>query len=210
VPPAPTFPEELHLRKVAMVMWCHSGTPRRRRRRSARCASSAAAGRRHRRGAVRGGPERVRRALPARPPWYWKHDFVRELPPEAMAVHEEMGKRLPTPFSTMHLYPVDGAVHDVAPLRHRVPVPRLPVLAGDRRHRPRPDEGRGAQGVRHRVLGGAAPVLRRRRLREHEHGREQRARAGQLRRQLRPPGAHQGRVRPRNLFRANQNIPPQG
>lgn len=47
--------------------------------------------------------------------WYWRHDFVRELPDAAIERHVEFGARLPTVHSTVHLYPVDGAVHDVAP-----------------------------------------------------------------------------------------------
>jgi FAD/FMN-containing dehydrogenase len=41
--------------------------------------------------------------------WYWKADFVNELSDEAIARHVEFGSNLPTPQSTMHLYPVDGA-----------------------------------------------------------------------------------------------------
>ncbi|MFC6939269.1 FAD-binding oxidoreductase [Salinirubellus sp. GCM10025818] len=44
--------------------------------------------------------------------WYWKGDFVRELTDEAIAAHERFAE-VPTPQSTMHLYPIDGAVHDV-------------------------------------------------------------------------------------------------
>jgi len=45
--------------------------------------------------------------------WYWKGDFVRELREEAISLHIEHGSELPTPLSTMHLYPIDGAVHRV-------------------------------------------------------------------------------------------------
>lgn len=45
--------------------------------------------------------------------WYWKADFVKELSDEAIAVHQEYGSALPTELSTMHLYPINGAVHDV-------------------------------------------------------------------------------------------------
>jgi hypothetical protein len=38
---------------------------------------------------------------------------VRELPDAAIEQHAEFGERLPTMHSTMHLYPIDGAVHDV-------------------------------------------------------------------------------------------------
>jgi FAD/FMN-containing dehydrogenase len=45
---------------------------------------------------------------------YWKAAFLPELTDGAIAVHVEHGPRVPAMESTMHLYPVDGAVHDVA------------------------------------------------------------------------------------------------
>ncbi len=47
--------------------------------------------------------------------WYWKGDFVSELSDEAIELHLQYGAALPTPQSTMHLYPIDGAVHDIGP-----------------------------------------------------------------------------------------------
>lgn len=47
--------------------------------------------------------------------WYWKADFVNEISDEAIAIHEQFGANLPSELCTMHLYPIDGAVHDVAP-----------------------------------------------------------------------------------------------
>jgi hypothetical protein len=46
--------------------------------------------------------------------WYWKADFINELPDEVIARHVEFGSQLPTPLSTMHLYPIDGAAGRVA------------------------------------------------------------------------------------------------
>ncbi len=46
--------------------------------------------------------------------WYWKGDFVRELSDGAIDAHVEFGAQVPEGLSLMHLYPVDGAVHDVA------------------------------------------------------------------------------------------------
>jgi FAD/FMN-containing dehydrogenase len=46
---------------------------------------------------------------------YWKADFVTELTDEAIAAHVEHGKRTPVVNSTMHLYPINGAVHRVGP-----------------------------------------------------------------------------------------------
>ena len=40
---------------------------------------------------------------------YWKADFVRDLPDEAIAAHLEHGPRTPTASSTMHMYPINGA-----------------------------------------------------------------------------------------------------
>jgi FAD/FMN-containing dehydrogenase len=45
---------------------------------------------------------------------YWKAAFVSELTDEAIAAHVEHGAQVPTVNSTMHLYPINGAVHDVA------------------------------------------------------------------------------------------------
>jgi hypothetical protein len=41
--------------------------------------------------------------------WYWRGEFIREIPDEAIAVHAEYGAQLPTWKSTMHLYASDGA-----------------------------------------------------------------------------------------------------
>jgi FAD/FMN-containing dehydrogenase len=41
--------------------------------------------------------------------WYWKADFVRTLPDEAIAVHVKYAANMPSMQSTMHLYPINGA-----------------------------------------------------------------------------------------------------
>ncbi len=46
---------------------------------------------------------------------YWKGNFVKELTDEAIAAHLEHGPAAPTVSSTMHLYPINGACHDVGP-----------------------------------------------------------------------------------------------
>ncbi|HMC03379.1 MAG TPA: BBE domain-containing protein, partial [Cellulomonadaceae bacterium] len=46
---------------------------------------------------------------------YWKADFVTELTDDAIAAHIEDGQKTPVLNSTMHLYPVNGAVHRVGP-----------------------------------------------------------------------------------------------
>jgi FAD/FMN-containing dehydrogenase len=46
--------------------------------------------------------------------WYWKADFVKSLPDEAIETHIAQAAKAPTELSLMHLYPIDGAVHRVA------------------------------------------------------------------------------------------------
>jgi FAD/FMN-containing dehydrogenase len=45
---------------------------------------------------------------PAGDQWYWKADFVREIPDDAVDLHAAFAEQLPTWKSTMHLYPIDG------------------------------------------------------------------------------------------------------
>lgn len=45
---------------------------------------------------------------------YWKGNFVKDLTDEAIAAHVRHGPNAPTVSSTMHLYPINGACHDVA------------------------------------------------------------------------------------------------
>jgi FAD/FMN-containing dehydrogenase len=47
--------------------------------------------------------------------WYWKGDFVATLPDEAIRTHIEYSTNPASDFCLMHLYPIDGAVHRVAP-----------------------------------------------------------------------------------------------
>ena len=43
--------------------------------------------------------------------WYWKGDFVTSLPDAAIDAHVAHAAKTPSYFSLMHLYPIDGAVH---------------------------------------------------------------------------------------------------
>jgi len=114
VPPAPMFPEHLHMKKVCCVMWSCLGA-------SARADEATRALR------SVGKPlldHQAEMPLPAvnslfdalYPPglqWYWRADFVKELGDEAIARHAQHGAALPTMHSTMHLYAIDGAAHRV-------------------------------------------------------------------------------------------------
>jgi FAD/FMN-containing dehydrogenase len=112
VPPVPGFPEELHLQKMCGIVWSYTGPSER--------ADEVFAPIRDFMPPVLDGihqmPYPVLTSLfdpliPAGLQWYWKADFVRELPDESIARHVEFANAMPTPKSTMHLYPIDGAVH---------------------------------------------------------------------------------------------------
>ncbi|AOY57033.1 MULTISPECIES: FAD-binding oxidoreductase [Desulfococcus] len=51
--------------------------------------------------------------LPKGLQWYWKGDFVKSLPDEAIDTHIAQAAEAPSELSLMHLYPIDGAVHRV-------------------------------------------------------------------------------------------------
>ena len=52
--------------------------------------------------------------VPAGLQHYWKAAFVSELTDDAISAHVEHGSRVPVVNSTVHLYPINGACHDVA------------------------------------------------------------------------------------------------
>ena len=52
--------------------------------------------------------------LPKGLQWYWKGDFVAELPDAAIDEHIKQIGQAPSELSLMHLYPIDGAVNRVA------------------------------------------------------------------------------------------------
>ena len=45
---------------------------------------------------------------------YWKADFVAELTDEVIATHARFGPTIPNPMSITHIYPMNGAIQDVA------------------------------------------------------------------------------------------------
>jgi hypothetical protein len=115
VPPAPPFPEHLHGKKMCGIIWCYSGAMEgaeeafRPIRQQVGLAAFEFLG---------PMPLPVLNSLfdalyPPGLQWYWRGDFVTELSDEAIAMHLGYGPEVPTMHSTMHLYPIDGAVHRV-------------------------------------------------------------------------------------------------
>lgn len=114
VPPAPPFPEHLWNQNVCGVVWNYTG-PEENREEVFKPIRAF-------------GPpildfvgEIPMTALNTMfdglyPPglqWYWRAHYIKELTPEAIKVNIEYGSNIPTMHSTTHLYPIDGACHEV-------------------------------------------------------------------------------------------------
>ena len=115
VPPGPPFPEEIHMRKVCGVVWCYVGAEQDAAAAMAPLMDAVPEPLMHGVGAM--PHPALQSAFDALYPkgeqWYWRADFVNEIPDEAVAIHQRFGEAMPTLKSTMHMYPIDGAAHDV-------------------------------------------------------------------------------------------------
>ena len=110
VPAGPPFPEHLWSRTVGIIVWCYTGP-------HAEADAALAAIRDY------GDPLLVGLApmpysvlqsafdglLPRGLHWYWKADFFTQITDEAVSVHRRFAETIPTPLSTMHMYPISGA-----------------------------------------------------------------------------------------------------
>jgi FAD/FMN-containing dehydrogenase len=113
VPPLNTFPRELWGKKMCALNVCHNGP----------VADGEKAVKAIRAAlpppiidAVQPMPLRILQSMfdPLLPKglfWYWKGDFVDDLPDTAIEIHLAHAKAAPHPMCIMHLYPIDGVVH---------------------------------------------------------------------------------------------------
>jgi FAD/FMN-containing dehydrogenase len=115
VPPAPPFPEHLHMKKMCGVVWAYTGmlTKGEETFKPIRAFKKAALD------LVGPLPQPSLQSMfdalyPPGLQWYWRADFVKELSDEAIAQHIHFGNALPSMHSTMHLYPINGAASRVA------------------------------------------------------------------------------------------------
>ena len=141
--------------------------------------------------------------VPAGLQHYWKANFVKELSDDAIAAHLEHGPKVPTVNSTVHIYPINGACHRVAPdataFAYR-DATFATVIAG---MWPDPADNDANTAWVRGFYDATAPLLGAGRLRQLHGRRRPGADQGQLQGQLRPPGRRQAQVRPR------QPLPPQ-
>ncbi len=114
VPPGPPFPEQLHLKKMCAIVWCYTGPMEKAEQvfKPIRAKFPPALD------LVGPLPHPALQTMfdPIYPPglqWYWKADFVNELSDSAIALHVKHGSELPTMWSTMHMYPINGAARRV-------------------------------------------------------------------------------------------------
>jgi FAD/FMN-containing dehydrogenase len=114
VPPAPPFPDELQLQKVAGILVCWAGDPD--------DADEALAPLRALEPALDGvqpmPPAAINGAFdpiyPAGEQWYWRSHVVTELTDDAIAENVRFAETLPTWKCTTHFYPISGAASRVA------------------------------------------------------------------------------------------------
>jgi hypothetical protein len=116
IPSSPPFPEQLWGKRICLLMCCYAGPEGEGRKALAPLLGTL--------------PEPLFNWMSIMPypavqsmfdglypkgmQWYWRGDFVKSLPDEAIEVHLEQAAHTPSELSLVHLYPIDGAVHRVA------------------------------------------------------------------------------------------------
>ncbi|MGB5821244.1 MAG: FAD-binding oxidoreductase [Saonia sp.] len=115
VPPGDPFPKHLHMKRVCGVVWCYTG-PIKKAEEVFRPIREF-------------GPPILdfvgEMPMPSLnglfdelyPPglqWYWKAHYINELSEECIQENIKHGSNTPSVHSTMHLYPIDGKVHEIA------------------------------------------------------------------------------------------------
>ena len=114
VPPAPPFPEHLHLKKMCGIVWaCTAG-----QNEAEEVFKPIRAFKKPALDFVGPIPHPALQSMfdglyPPGLQWYWRAHFVNELSDEAIAEHVRFGATLPSMHSTMHMYAINGAASRV-------------------------------------------------------------------------------------------------
>jgi hypothetical protein len=114
VPPGLPFPEELHRKTMCGIVWAYCGHVDKvevafRSVRKFRAPKFELMG-------LMPYPALQSMFDAFYPPglqWYWRGDFLSQIPDAAIEEHLNYGEQLPTLQSTMHIYPIDGAASRV-------------------------------------------------------------------------------------------------
>jgi FAD/FMN-containing dehydrogenase len=109
VPPGPPFPEDLHYKTMCGIVWAYCG-PLENVEEAFRPVRKFRTPKFELTGPM---PYTALQSMfdaiyPPGDQWYWRGDFLAEIPDAAISEHLKFGERLPTLKSTMHFYPVDG------------------------------------------------------------------------------------------------------
>ncbi len=119
VPPGPPFPEEIHLRQVCGIVWCIDAPDEEAER---LMAPMLAVGEPLMHGAGRVPLPGLNSAFDPvyakGDQWYWRADFVNEIPDESVARNAQWATNMPSWKSGSHIYPIDGAAHEVGASDH--------------------------------------------------------------------------------------------
>jgi hypothetical protein len=112
---SPPFPEELWGKRFCLLMTCYAGSEEEGRKAMAPLLERLPEPWFDWRGAM---PYPAVQSMfdglyPSGMQWYWRADFVRDLPDAAIDAHLAVAAKAPTELSLMHLYPIDGAVRRV-------------------------------------------------------------------------------------------------
>lgn len=114
VPPVAPFPQQYHGQKMCAIVWAYTGP-------EGKAEEVFKPIRAFQQPAIDfAGPipfpalQSMFDALfPAGLQWYWKAEFFEHYDEHMIDLHLKHGKELPTAYSTMHIYPLTGAVHRV-------------------------------------------------------------------------------------------------
>ena len=141
--------------------------------------------------------------------WYWKGDFVKNLPDAAIDAHLAHTAKLPSAISAMHLYPIDGAVQrrkkDATAWNCRDATWSMAIVGVDTDPTKAPALKKWARDYWEAVhpfdLGGAYPNFM---MDDEGEARVKAAYGGNYQRLA----SLKKKYDPTNLFRVNQNIRP--
>jgi hypothetical protein len=120
IPPIPAFPEQFHLKKMCGVIWCYSGALER----AEQALKPIRDFRKPAIDMVAPIPFPALQSMfdplyPAGYQWYWESDFFKRFDAQAIKEIIKGGNDLPTGFSAIHIFPINGAVGRIGP--HETP-----------------------------------------------------------------------------------------